>query len=409
MKTPPAGFGWWLCGAALALRAGWVVYRWTTHGSGFDYPDEDLHWQLATHLVRDGILATDDGRLAARMPLYPLLLAPCAALGSTGVLVARLMQTLFGAASVGVAYRLADAAFGRRAALAAGVLACCDPFGIFFANLLLTEVPFTLLALGLVACAWRFVAGPGAGRGALIGLAVTGAAAALTRPSAVLWLPACWLLVAWLHPRRRSAAPRLLLCPVVLGLALVPWGLRNRAVLGEYAWLSANGGVTLYDAQGPQADGSSNQAFLQALPELATLGEVARDRALARLAIAQMRADPARVLQLASTKFLRTWSLIPNVTEYRTGAAAFVGAAYTALLLLGAAAGLVRTARGTQANACQLQALLWLPIVYFTLLHSVYVGSVRYRVPLMPLLAVAAASTLCSSDKRAFAASQPKS
>lgn len=408
MKAPPAGLGWWLCAAALALRAGWVAYRWTTHGSGFDYPDEDVHWQLATHLVRDGILATDDGRLAARMPLYPLLLAPCAALGSAGVLVARLLQALFGAASVGVAYRLADAALGRRAAIAAGVLACCDPFAIFFANLLLTEVPFTLLALGLVACAWRFVAGPGAARGALVGLALTGAAAVLTRPSAVLWLPACWLLVAWLHPQRRTAAPRLLLCPVVLVLALVPWGLRNRAVLGEYAWLSANGGVTLYDAQGPQADGSSNQAFLQALPELATLSEVARDRALARLAIAQMRADPARVLQLAGTKFLRTWSLTPNVTEYRAGAAALVGAAYTALLLLAAAAGLVRAARGGHTNSWRLQALLWLPVVYFSLLHSVYVGSVRYRVPLMPLLAVGAASALCPSDKREFAVSQPK-
>jgi hypothetical protein len=34
------------------------------------------------------------------------------------------------------------------------------------------------------------------------------------------------------------------------------------------------------------------------------------------------------------------------------------------------------------------------PVLYFTLVHMVFVGSIRYRVPVIPMLFVAAAVTL---------------
>ena len=136
MKTSRPNLIWLLCGAALALRAGWIVFRWTTHGASLDYPDEDLHWQLASNLVQHGALVSEDGRFAARMPLYPLFLALFAGFGQIGVLLARLAQAVLGAATVWLVCRWASAALGPRAALVAGLLVCCDPFGVFFSNLL---------------------------------------------------------------------------------------------------------------------------------------------------------------------------------------------------------------------------------------------------------------------------------
>ncbi|MBU0639421.1 MAG: glycosyltransferase family 39 protein [Planctomycetes bacterium] len=390
MKPIRPAFGLLIFVAALALRAAWVSYRWYQAGAALEYPDEELHWQLATNLVRDGVLVTDDGRYAARMPLYPLFLATFAWLGTNGVLLARLAQAVLGAAAAWVASRFGRAALGPAAGVVAGLLVCCDPFAIFFAGLLLTEVPFTLIGLGFAYCTWRCVVEPPAvTRFQVAGVALLGTAALMTRPAAAGWLALVWLTI-WLWDRNRGRATRrCALFVAALALALLPWGARNRAVLGSFAWLSTNGGVTLYDGQGPQAQGDSDQSFLQGNPALNELGEVELDRTLRRRAFEQMRANPTRAAQLAWIKFRRTWSLAPHVAAYRSGPVAWISAAFTATILIAAAAGLLRTRRRHR-----LRVVIWLPVVYFTLVHCVFVGSLRYRVPLMPFVAIAATAVL---------------
>jgi len=384
--------------AALALRLAWVLLRWAKTGAAFDYPDEELHWQLAANLFEKGTLVSDDGRFAARMPAYPLFLALFAWAGDAGVMLARLAQAVLGGASSWIAYRIADATVGRKAGWVAGLLVCFDPYGIFFANLLLTEVLFTVLALGLVACALRVLLDrkPRLGWPA-IGVAILGAAAVMTRPSSAGWIGLLWVVLWLLDLPKKLATRRVTVCLAAMAVCLLPWGLRNRAVIGDPAWLSANGGITLYDAQGPQADGSSNQAFVAEMPEIASLDEVERDRRYRDLAIEQMRKDPGRVISLAWVKFRRTWSLTPNVEEHSGGATAIASAVYTGVVLLGALVALIRLIlwRGKSDAARRHRRLLaqvWLPVIYFTLLHCIFIGSLRYRVPLMPMLAIAAAS-----------------
>ncbi len=387
---------------ALVLRAGWVGLQWQQHGAKLDYPDEQLHWQLATNLVQRGTMVTDDGRYAARMPAYPLFLAPFAATGPSGILGARLLQALLGALTAGIAWRTAHAAGGARAAFVAGLLVACDPYSVFSANLLLTEVLFTLALVALVASAHWLTRAPARRWTAAWVHAGAGMLALQTRQSVVLLLPALWLLIILLAPQRARVARYVLLSPILLFATLVPWALRNQAVIGGHAWLSTNGGVTLYDAVGPQADGSSNQDFLKGMPELAGMGEIAADRRLQQLALAELWRHPGRVLRLAGVKFVRFWNPLPNFAELRQHRTAWIGAAYTLLVGLAATAALLCAARPRRSDqtvraadtdsARRFQAFMWLPILYFTLLHMLYIGSVRYRVPLMPLLSLAAAT-----------------
>jgi hypothetical protein len=426
------GLGAAIFSAALLLRVVWVALCWSKQGSTPDFPDEELHWQLASNLINDGTLVSDDGRYAARMPLYPLFLALFAGLNETGVLMARLAQAVLGAATAWIAYSLANKAFGRRAGVVAGALVGIDPYAVFFANLLLTEVLFGVLALGLVACSWSLVARPAQpARAATLGVALLSAAALMTRPSAAGWIALLWL-VLWLFDMRRwpgarasrllegtkghfpsTATRRPILYVVVLAACLLVWGLRNRVVIGTPAWLSTNGGVTLYDALGPQANGSSNQAFLSELPELAGLDEVERDRKLRQLALAHAREDPARVARLAWTKFRRTWSLRPNVPAYHGGATGAASAAFTAGVLLLALVGVVRTFVRRDLPAAELRGrrrlhvLLWLPVIYFTLLHCVFIGSLRYRVPLMPFVEIAAATAIAPRQRHRPTSGRP--
>ncbi len=394
--------GWLIFAAALLLRLTWVLACWTANGPSLEFDDERLHWDLARHLVQDGEMVSSDGRHAARMPVYPLFLALFAGFGESGILLARLAQAGLGAASAAVAYWLARGVAGRAGGLLAGLLVAFDPYAIFFANLLLTEVPFTLVVLGLTACAWRLAAVAGPGWGALAGVAVLGPTAIMLRPSAAGWIVLVWMLLVVVRGFSRRAAVETALFAGMLAVVMLPWGLRNQAAIGAWAWLSTNGGVTLYDALGPQADGSSNQAFIHELPELSGLDEVARDRLLRERAWDELRRDPGRAWRLAGVKFLRTWSLVPNVANYRGGTVALVGAAYTLLVLILAGVGLLRClARWARPTTIPYHALLWLPVVYFTLVHCLFIGSLRYRVPLMPLLALAAATVLLTRPQRA--------
>lgn len=381
---------------ALVLRGGWVGVGWARHGATLTYPDETLHWEIARNLITHGALATDDGRYAARMPLYPLYLAAFAGLGDLGVLLARIGQALIGALGALIVAWWARRALGARAAWLAGGLAAIDPYGVFFCNLLLTEVLFTTLALGFAASAWRLIQpdeGARKATGWLIAAGALSSACLLTRPSCALWLPVVWLLIGLGAAHWRHGLTRLAICAGVTALLLLPWGLRNRAVLGHFAWLSANGGVTLYDALGPQARGDSDQSFLAQMPQLERMGEVERDRRLRDLALAEVRKDPARVARLAWTKFLRTWNPFPNVSAYASGLVAWVSAVFTIAVLALAAVGLWRPRR-----LARLHLIVWSPVVYFTLLHSVYIGSLRYRVPVMPFVEIAAGAAVASSS-----------
>ncbi len=397
---------------ALGLRLLWVIYTSVQTGDQLRYPDEELHWGLAANLVQHGALVSDDGRYAARMPLYPLLLAPFALLESTplpalGVILARVAQAIMGAAAVWLIHRFARDALGPRAALCAAALAAFDPYAIFFTALLLSETPFTLIGVALTCAVWRWLTRPGE---SALPVALLGAAAILTRPSSAGWIGLLWLIMLVVGPRRSNAAPRsatpralhtgrpVALCVLVLALCLLPWGLRNRAVIGDFAWLSANGGVTLYDAQGPQATGASEQAGFDAIPELQGLNEAERDALLSRRARQQMLDDPGRVIELAAVKFLRTWSLWPNVAEHRTGAAAWASLLFMLLVLPAAFVGIARLWCARQRR---LLALLLLPVVYFTLVHMIYIGSLRYRVPIMPFMEVLGAAAVARfSDSR---------
>ncbi len=379
---------------AAAIRAAYVLLRWSSNGAALEFPDEELHWQLADNLVRRGSLVSNLAYYAVRMPVYPVFLALFASIGENGVLAAKLAQALLGGATAWLAYRWVRAAVGGRAAIIAGLLVCFDPYTIKFADLLLTEVLFILVGVALAFSGWAMIRARGDAPRAVVWLtALLGPAAVMTRPSSAGWILLMWCILAFADRNRRRGARRAAIHVAAFVLGILPWGIRNHMLLGDFAWLSTNGGITLFDAQGPQADGSSNQAFIDEMLEVSYLDEVSRDRVFRDLAIAEMRGDPGRVLRLAWVKLLRTWNPFPNVKTYSGGWIAWISAAWTVPIALGAVMSLWRLRDA-------LQVMLWLPVLYFTLVHCVYIGSVRYRIPLMLFLEMAAAVTAAEVIRR---------
>jgi hypothetical protein len=169
--------------------------------------------------------------------------------------------------------------------------------------------------------------------------------------------------------------------------ALTPWAVRNRMVLGEWVWTTTNNGITLYDGwQVDNTTGGSDQSFVSRMPQLGLMNEVERDSYLKRKALQSIREWPARSVLLALKKAGRTWSPVPLSQE---GQRAYVlaGLLYSVPLFVLALAGL-----SLSDLRSSVKAFLLAPAMYLTVLHMLSVGSIRYRLPADPALAILAAS-----------------
>lgn len=373
----------------------------------FYFGDSDSYWVLGRSIARGEPYQYGSAeRQVLRTPGYPLLLAPLFAIGGDDppIMAARAWSALLGAVAVAVLGWWTTQLFDARAGLTAGCLAAVYPGAISMGAFVLSEAPFCplmLLHLGLWGLAWR--ADTSARMAALAaGAGLCGGAAALMRPSWLLFLPFA-LLVALLLDRFRSR--QLLMggaMAATLVLVMLPWWVRNAQVTGHFVPTALVVGASLYDGLNPEADGSSNMDFMPgfaALERSEPSGlpddnfEYRLDRRLRNAALDWAWAHPARVAQLALEKFWRIWNVWPNEPGLRSWPLRLVVVfTYGPLLVLSLIGAWRFSAAGWP------YVLAWLPAVYFTLLHVVFVGSIRYREPAMLAMLPLAAGVLARAS-----------
>ncbi len=198
-----------------------------------------------------------------------------------------------------------------------------------------------------------------------------------SRPAvAYHYLPARSVLGWWPLPIATTMA-------LLVGLTLFPWALRNDRVMQQWVWTDSNAGITLYDGYNPDATGASDQRFVRRLPQLRLMDEMARSRYLTGRAIEFIRRYPNRVPELMLAKAARTWSPMPLSDQFSSPVYKAVLLVYSipfdVLVLWGVWQGKLKKSA---------KALLLLPAVYLTVVHALTIGSLRYRLPAEPALAV---------------------
>ena len=125
-------------------------------------------------------------------------------------------------------------------------------------------------------------------------------------------------------------------------------------------------------------------ARINALPD-----ELARQHAYKEAALRYIESNPAAFVRAAARKFVRFWNIVPNAAEFHGGLYALISAASFGPVLLLALIAAVRRRR-----QWRMLAPLYLIVGYFTFVHVVTIASLRYRLPIEPLLIVLAAEPL---------------
>jgi 4-amino-4-deoxy-L-arabinose transferase-like glycosyltransferase len=402
--------------AALAVRL-WATVWWQQRlpeGQRFAFGDSESYWHLGQKIARGQEFEYGDGGWKVfRTPGYPLLLAGLFRIvpggpGNVQVLWGRSLSAVLGCLTVAGVAALAWQLFGPRTAFLAAAMTAFFPEAIAASVFILSEAPFgpPLLAhiiawvLAWRASAastqvgWSIVAGIAAGVGTLV------------RPSWLLFTPFALLVGLFFAADRRRQLIIGLIMLVAFAATMAPWWIRNYRVARRFVPTSLQVGTSLYDGLHPGATGASEMSFVPqfAAEQLqadaaanaagnppAGLFEDRLDRRLQAAAIAWAAKNPGRVCQLAGIKFLRMWSPVPNATEFASLTLRLVLAVTYTPVLLVAILGAWKFARRDWPYL-----LCTLPAVYFTLLHVVFVSSIRYRQPAMLLFIVLAAGALAS-------------
>jgi tetratricopeptide (TPR) repeat protein len=395
-----------------------VVYLWQIQTIPFfRHPVGDA----ASYLTWAADIAAGDwtgNEVFYQAPAYPYFLAALAWLTGGGPWAIRLMQCLLGSlACAGVAvagWRF----FGRNAGLTAGVLLAAYGPAVFFDGLIQkASLGMTLMASLLVLLSGSSHATTGYRAARWGGIGIVLGLLALTRENALLLIApiALWLFLRGGRLQWSKRALSTLLFVVGLCLMLVPVGLRNYRVGGEFAITTVQAGPNFYIGNSEQATGryvplvrghesppferaDAEALAAEALGRSLDPGDVSRY--WWEKSFAFIRAEPGRWVALLCQKWLLLWNAyeIPDTESYGlyrewSPVLAMLGAVnHFGVLCPLAAVGLVLT--------WQRRRELWL---LYALIVTIAVGVAvfyvvgRYRYPLVPILAMFAGAGLAQA------------
>jgi len=286
----------------------------------------------------------------------------------------------------GLAYTLFRAA---GVAILAAVMAGFYPYFVFTQGLALSETLFTavLMAGFLSLYRWR-TAGARIDSGLFITVALF-VAGVMVKATLTLMSPI--LVIAGAIGVRKPASI------VAVGVAAVttfcilmaPWWIRNYHELGTFVPFTTESNLALYNGntpQNPDADALWPADDPRFVPEAGIKDEVLRSRVFREMAITNIEADPVGFVRRAALKFTRFWSIVPRAEAFQKPLYLIVGAGTFGSVLV-----LAITCAVSQYRRFVEFLPIYLTFAYFTAIYTITVASIRYRLPIEPLLIVLAA------------------
>lgn len=385
--------GWLAVALALRLAAAVAVDRIVSQTPGrlcLIEGDAAGYWELGGRLARGkSYQLYEPPRRILRMPGFPVLLAGCRLLFGDATFPVRCLLALLGTVGCGLVYLLGRELVDHTVGLWSLAAVSLSPPLVVFTPLLLTESTFAVAMVASVLPVvrmWR-ESPPKTrwGTALLTGLLI--AVATYIRPT---WLPFTGVVMLGLllrDPRQPARWMEGGLVGLAVLAALAPWIARNHAVCGEVVPTTLWVGPSLYDGLNPAATGDSEMSFFDRDNLLATMSEYEMDREYRRRAWAFVAMEPGRALELAVIKAGRYWSPWPNAPQFDQPLLRWGLIAATLPLYGGALLGLWLRRRDLVYVVLTLG-----PAVGFCLVHMLFVGSIRYRLPADALLWIAAAT-----------------
>ena len=223
----------------------------------------------------------------------------------------------------------------------------------------------------------------------------------LLKASFLMFLPflaVIWLIVSRRPTRALGAIIVILLCT---GIILCPWVVRNWTLTEHFVPTTLTVGISLWEGVYPGADGGP---AMDRIPSpVYGHSEYDENQVYLRMAKKEILNSPGRIIVLAGKKFLRFWNIVPNSPDHQALKYRMISIFSVVPIFCFAVVGFL-----CAPISWRQRLLLICPAMYFTLLHMLFVSSIRYRMPVMPFIIVLAAVGVFRILGRSASACVPK-
>ena len=348
-------------------------------------------------------------------PLYPYFLGLLQFFFGHNLWLIRFLQIILGSLSCVLIFLVGQKLFSRVAGIATGLILACYAPAIFFDALIeksnLDLFLLSLLLFLLIGAMQRQHWSHWLSAGAVLGLL------GLTRENALILVVVVpsWIAVYFSVQSLQTRAAWTGLFLGGLLLILLPVGLRNFAVGGEFKLTTSQFGANFFIGNNPRADGTYGSVHrIIGEPQLegndaARLAEREAGRKMTsgevsnfwlQKSLSYIRAQPLEWFKLLTKKWLMVW----NAREVEDSDDFYIYSHWSWLLTclgwinhFGVLAPLAVVGAWLTRNQWRRLWLLYSIVVCFALSVAVFYVFGRYRFPLVPLLALCAGAALAQS------------
>jgi 4-amino-4-deoxy-L-arabinose transferase-like glycosyltransferase len=360
--------------------------------------DEDRFLRSTAELLAQGHFRVGDD-VAWEMPGTALFFAAATSLINTSPLTAVRMANAGLAAlqSVLLGLLAARVFHDRLAGLIAAAIGGFYPYLLFTQGLALSETPFTVLLVASFLALYVWKDCGGRIDWSLVVAAGLLTAATLTKATLTI-MPPVLLAASAIGAHSWSR----LLCIFAVAAAVYaalmsPWWVRNYVLLGEFVPFSTSSTRNLYMGNSPfnprvgtyGPDLPENWSMHQGVLLEAIPGELNRYHAFRDAALRYITDDPVDFFRRAAIKLVVFWNIVPNAPAFQNWIYRLVGAASFGPVFALSLLCLIQIQH--RGRLVDLLPFL-ITIGYFTALYTITIPSIRYRLPIEPLLIVLAAS-----------------
>jgi len=375
----------------------------------FPIVDSEVYDDAARQLASKGLVG---GTFFWQPFFYPFFLSVVYFVGSSSILFAKIVQVLLGGVTCLLTYRLGKRIFGQTVGIIAGLITAFYGPLVFFETELLGSGWAAFWSVALILLFLMNLSERSLRLCAILG--VCGALSILTRPTFALFFAAgvVWLIVACYRAGNKwdQIIPRIGGILVGFLLVVVPVAVTNFGVTRHFGFLPASGGVNLYIGNNPNRSDTLTARPGWAWDEIVELPERhgvtedmwAKQDFFKQKVTQYIRTDPggfAKGLAHKSVQFvnsreiprnvnvyvMRKWSWVLSVLAWKVGGFGFPFGVLLPLAILGLVVGWRRV-----------PGPMLLFLIFYPLSIVLIFVTARYRVPVVPAMAILASAGLIS-------------